>query len=132
MAHYAFLDENNVVTEVITGVDENVTQIDLDGSEVGGSSEAWEIWYGNFRGQVCKRTSYNGNFRKNFAGIGFTYDQDRDAFIPTKRFESWVLNEETCQWESPKPYPYDGKRYVWDEDSLNWIETFRFDWELND
>jgi len=86
MAYYAFLDENNIVTEVITGVDENVTQTDLDGTLVGGSSEAWEIFYSNFRNQVCKRTSYNGNYRKNYAGIGYTYDPERDSFIAPKPF----------------------------------------------
>ena len=80
MAHYAFLNENNIVTEVITGVDENVIQIDLDGTEVGGSSEAWETFYGNFRNQTCKRTSYNGNIRGKYAGIGDYYDAEKDIF----------------------------------------------------
>lgn len=123
MAHYAFLDENNVVTEVITGVDENTVQTDLDGTEVGGTSEAWEAFYGNFRGQVCKRTSYNNNYRKNYAGIGYTYDSERDAFISPKPYNSWVLDEDTCQWEAPTPYPTDGKTYYWSEDDLAWTET---------
>lgn len=80
MAHYAFLDSNNVVTEVITGVDENIIQTDLDGTQVGGTSEAWEQFYGNLRGQVCKRTSYNGNIRGKYAGIGMTYDPATDTF----------------------------------------------------
>ena len=80
MAHYAFLDENNIVTEVIPGVDENVIQTDLDGTQVGGTSEAWETFYGNFRGQVCKRTSYNGNIRGKYAGIGDIYDPVDDVF----------------------------------------------------
>lgn len=122
MAHYAFLNENNIVIEVITGVDEDIVQIDLDGTEVGGSSQAWEIWYGNFRGQACKRTSYNGNYRKNYAGIGYYYDETRDAFIPPKPFNSWILNENTCLWDSPVPYPNDGKIYTWNEDILNWQE----------
>ena len=122
MAHYAFLDGNNIVTEVIVGVDEWITQTDLDGTEVGGSSEAWETWYGNFRGQVCKRTSYNGNYRKNYAGIGYSFDGERDAFIPPKPFESWVLNEDTCLWDAPLPYPSDGEEYYWDEDELDWIQ----------
>jgi hypothetical protein len=122
MAHYAFLDENNIVTEVITGVDEDIVQTDLDGSQVGGSSEAWETWYGNFRGQVCKRTSYNGNYRKNYAGTGYTYNEDRDAFIPPKPFESWVLDENTCFWNPPVPYPTDGKMYTWNEEELKWKE----------
>ena len=102
MAHYAFLNENNVVTEVITGVDENITQTDIDGTQVGGSTEAWENFYGNLKGQVCKRTSYNGNFRKNFAGIGYTYNEEKDAFIepmPTgPEGTTWWLNPETLQW----------------------------------
>jgi hypothetical protein len=122
MAHYAFLNEKNIVTEVITGVDENIIQTDLDGSQVGGSSEAWETWYGNFRGQVCKRTSYNGNYRKNYAGINYTYDQDRDAFIPPKPFDSWILNEDTCQWQSPLPYPEDDKDYIWNDNKGEWEE----------
>ena len=110
MAHYAFLDDNNIVTEVITGIDETELIESLD----------TEAWYGNFRGQVCKRTSYNGNIRKNYAGIGFTYDYERDAFIPPKTFASWQLNEETCQWESPTPYPTDGFSYSWNESRLDW------------
>jgi len=120
MAHYAFLDENNVVTEVITGVDEHITQIDVDGSQVGGSSEAWETFYGNLRNQTCKRTSYNHNYRKNFAGIGFTYDEIRDVFIPPKPFNSWILNEETCLWESPIPRPSEGFSQ-WNEETLSWV-----------
>jgi hypothetical protein len=123
MAHYAFLDENNIVTEVITGVDEDIIQTDLDGSQVGGSSESWETWYGNFRGQVCKRTSYSGNYRKNYAGIGYTYDEDRDAFIPPKPFASWVLDEDTCWWIPPVPMPEDGKMYTWNEEELKWEEV---------
>jgi hypothetical protein len=122
MAHYAFLNQNNIVTEVITGVDEHIVQIDLDGTQVGGSSEAWETWYGNFRGQNCKRTSYNNNIRKNYAGIGYYYDEQRDAFIPPKPYPSWILNEDTCLWISPVPYPSDGKMYNWNEDILNWEE----------
>ena len=113
MAHYAFLDENNIVTEVIVGIDETETIEGLDP----------ETWYGNFRGQVCKRTSYNNNCRFNFAGVGYRYDADLDAFIPLKPFESWVLNENTCQWETPLPYPIDGKDYLWDEVTISWIEV---------
>ena len=120
MAHYAFLDDNNVVTEVITGVDENIIQTDLDGTQVGGSTEAWETWYGNFRGQVCKRTSYNGNIRKNAAGIGSIYDEARDAFIPPKLFNSWVLDEETCRWKAPVAMPNDDGIYTWNELTLSW------------
>ena len=113
MAHYAFLDENNTVVEVITGIDETELIEGLDP----------ETWYGNFRSQVCKRTSYNGNIRKNYAGIGYTYDAERDAFIPVKPFESWVLNEDTCIWQAPSPYPTDDKNYRWDEATTSWIEA---------
>ena len=89
MAHYAFLDDNNIVTEVIVGVNE--TEL-IDGLEP-------EIWYGNFRGQTCKRTSYNGNIRKNYAGIGMSYDSVRDAFIPVKCHDEATLNEDTCTWD---------------------------------
>jgi hypothetical protein len=111
MAHYALLDENNIVTEVITGRDE---------WEVVGQIEDWESYYGAIRGQECKRTSYNGNIRKNFAGIGYTYDEDRDAFIAPKPYDSWVLDEETCRWEAPVPYPDDGVMYEWDEETTDW------------
>jgi hypothetical protein len=102
MAHYALLNETNEVIEVITGVDENITQIDIDGTEVGGSSEAWEEFYATrpwLNAISCKRTSYNGNIRKNYAGIGYLYDPIRDAFIPPKPEGDWVLNEDTCLWE---------------------------------
>jgi hypothetical protein len=88
MAHYAFLDENNIVTEVIVGIDE--TELI--------ENQTPEIWYGNFRGQKCVRTSYNNSIRKNYAGIGFTYDETRDAFIPPKPFDDCVLDEQTCVW----------------------------------
>jgi len=93
MAHYAFLDKDNIVTEVITGRNEH---------EVVDGISDWETYYGNFRGQKCLRTSYNGNIRKNYAGIGFTYDEARNAFIPPKPEGNWSLNEETCLWEEVK------------------------------
>jgi hypothetical protein len=114
MAHYAFLDQNNMVTEVITGRNETET--------VNGISD-WEQYYGNLRNQICKRTSYNGNIRKNFAGIGFTYDASRDAFISPKPYVSWILDEDTCVWKSLKPYPTDNKTYVWNETTKEWTET---------
>jgi hypothetical protein len=91
MAHYAFLDENNIVTEVIVGIDEAETIEGLD----------TETWYGNFRGQTCKRTSYNANIRKNYAGIGYTYDAERDAFIAPEPEGNLGLDETTCQWIMP-------------------------------
>jgi len=119
MAHYAFLDENYIVTEVIVGRDE--------------SNFDWERHYGDIRGQLCKRTSYNTiggvhnnggqPFRKNYAGIGFVYDPVRDAFYPQQPYPSWVLNEQTCLWESRVPYPNDGKQYRWNEDELSWDEV---------
>ena len=123
MAHYAFLDYyTNRVTEVITGKDEGEDGID------------WEQHYGEFRGQPCKRTSYNTYggvhlnggtpFRKNYAGIGYTYDAVRDAFIAPKPFASWVLNETTCLWDAPTPMPVvEGKRFTWDEPTTSWVEV---------
>ena len=123
MAHYAFLNEDNVVTEVIVGIDENITQIDTDGSEVGGSSEAWENFYGNLRNQKCKRTSYNNNFRNRFAGVGFSYLEDLDVFIEEQPYPSWTLNTETLKWDPPTPNPtdYSENYFKWDEETLAWI-----------
>ena len=111
MAHYAFLDENNVVTEVITGIDETELIEGLD----------TETWYGNFRGQTCKRTSYNNNIRKQYAGIGFTYDTNADVFIAPQPYPSWSLNN-NFDWQAPTPMPTEGM-WRWDEDSLSWIEV---------
>ena len=118
MAHYAFLDQNNIVTEVIVGKNENEEGIN------------WEQHYGLFRRQVCKRTSYNTiggvhqlggtPFRKNYAGIGYTYDETRDVFIPPKPYNSWILNEDTCLWNAPVAYPTDGNKYTWNEEIKNW------------
>ena len=116
MAHYAFLDNDKVVTEVITGIDETELIEGLSPEE----------WYGNFRGQRCVRTSYNGNIRKNYAGIGYTYDEERDAFISPKPFASWLLDEDTCQWEAPVPYPSnvpEGTWYTWNEENQSWEEV---------
>jgi hypothetical protein len=119
MAHYAFLDENNIVTEVIVGKNEGEDGID------------WEVWYGDFRGQVCKRTSYNtiGNvhnnggtpYRGNYAGVGFTYRSDIDAFVPPKPYASLALDFNVV-WQPPVAMPTDGKRYSWDEATTSWIE----------
>jgi hypothetical protein len=91
MAHYAFLDSNSIVTEVITGIDESELIQDLD----------TETWYGNYRGQICKRTSYHGKIRKNYAGVGFTYDASRDAFIAPQPSNATGFDEDTCQWIVP-------------------------------
>lgn len=121
MAHYAFIDDNNIVTEVIVGRDED---------EVVDGVTDWEAYYGEFRGQTCLRTSYNtqGNqhtgdgtpLRGNYAGIGYTYDADRDAFIPPQPHASWTVNDDTCLWEAPVTYPDDGEVYVWNEDTGSW------------
>ena len=108
MDYYAFLDENNVVIEVIPGRDQGSENVD------------WEQWYGDFRGQACKRSRMDG-FRKNYAGIGYAYDSSRDAFIPPQSFASWVLNEETCQWNAPVAMPTDGQLYNWDEATTSWV-----------
>ena len=112
MAHYAFLDENNIVTEVIPGIDETELIEGLDP----------ETWYGNYRGQVCKRTSYNHSIRYNFASIGFTYDPIDDAFIAPQPYPTWVLNSKK-QWEPPIAYPTDGKLYGWNEETGDWHEA---------
>jgi hypothetical protein len=111
MAHYAFLDEQNIVTEVIVGIDE--TEL-IEGKDP-------ETWYSEFRGQTCKRTSYNGNIRKNYAGVGYKYDEESDAFIAPKPFESWLLDEDTCRWQAPIPYPEGEVMYRWDEEAGAWV-----------
>ena len=124
MAHYAFLDENGVVTDVIVGKDENEEGID------------WEQWYGDFRGQTCKRTSYNTlagvhkedgtPFRFNYAGIGFTFDASigtDGAFIPPKDYPSWTLDLDSCTWKCPVPRPLDdsaSNEYKWSEETHSW------------
>ena len=125
MAHYAQLDSENVVVNVFVGRDDLVEGID-----------DWETYYAP-EGSMVKQTSYNTRggvhytdgepsedqskaLRFNYAGIGFTYDPERDAFVPPKPFESWVLNESTCLWEAPLPYPDDGGSYSWNEDLLAW------------
>lgn len=122
MAHYCFIDENNVVVSVIVGKDED---------ELGNDGVAydWEEFYGREKGLKCLRTSYNTRggehafggtpYRKNYAGIGFSYDEALDAFVPPKPFESWLLNEETCLWEAPVPMPEEGL-HTWNEETQSW------------
>lgn len=117
MAHFAQLNENNIVIQVITA-----------GNEY---EETGEELYAQIAGGVWKRTSYNTKggfhteggtpFRKNYAGIGYSYDPIRDAFIPPKPFQSWILNENTCLWDAPIPYPNDGNIYNWNEETLSWV-----------
>ena len=123
MAHYALINRNLTVVEVITGIDENETQVDLDGTVVGGSSEAWESFYASrpwFEGLLCKRTSYNGNIRKRFAGIGYIYIERLDAFVPPRPYPSWTLNEETADWEPPVPKPDSVGYFEWNEEQQRW------------
>ncbi len=124
MAHYALLDENNIVTNVITGVDENITQTDLDGTQVGGSSEAWETFYATrpwFNAASCKRTSYNNNIRKQYAGIGYSYDPVADVFIAPQPYPSWSLDS-NFDWQAPTPRPDEGF-WQWDESTTSWVEV---------
>lgn len=150
MAHYVTLDENNIVISGGPGIDEDIL---LEGLEP-------ELFYGNVVGKVVKRTSYNTRggihyksdgtpsedqtkaFRKNYAGIGYTYDEVRDAFIPPKPYPSWVLDEFSCLWNPPIPYPDVNfipqpyqlyNRYFWNEDVINWVLQKPFDsWQLSD
>lgn len=116
MAHFAKLDENNIVLNV-NAIHNN--ELLVDGVEVEAAGVAfltrWSNGYTNW-----KQTSYNRNFRKNYAGIGYTYDPSRDAFIPPKPYNSWTLNEDTCLWQPPVAQPDDGNMYEWDEESLSW------------
>ena len=106
MSHFAELDENNVVLRVLVG-DNNMPNEGYD-------------WFVENLGGRWVQTSYNANIRKNFAGIGFTYDEARDAFIPPKPFDSWILDEETCRWTAPVPYPEDDLMYSWNEEQGDW------------
>jgi hypothetical protein len=109
MAHYAFLDKNNLVTEVITGVDENTI---IDGLDP-------ETWYGNLRNQVCKRTSYNNKIRGTYAGIGYFYNADEDIFIEPQPFASWTREGST--WIPPVARPNNNQPFVWSESELTWV-----------
>lgn len=109
MAHWAQIDENNLVTQVTVGNNDE-------------PDEGYQ-WLVNNLGGTWVKTSYNNNIRKNYAGIGFTYDEDRDAFIPPKPYESWVLDEATCLWVAPIEYPGDGAEYDWDESLGDWVEV---------
>lgn len=111
MAHFAKLDDAGIVLEVIAVTDDNAP------NEAAGVAFLTGIFgYPNW-----KETSYNGNIRKNYAGIGYSYDAVRDAFIPPQPYPSWPLNESTCLWELPVPYPADGKLYSWDETTKTWV-----------
>lgn len=111
MAHYAFLDDNDIVTEVITGIDE--TEL-IDGEQP-------ETWYAEFRGQRCVRTSYNGRIRGRYAGIGYRYDDALDVFIAPQPFPSWT-HDSTGEWLPPVPKPNEGS-WTWNEVNLEWVEV---------
>jgi hypothetical protein len=128
MAHYALINSSNIVVQVITGVDENVIQTDLDGTQVGGSSEAWEQFYSSqpwFTGLTCKRTSYNSNIRANFAGVGYSYDPEFDVFISPRPYPSWKLNYTNYKWEAPVTMPeeIEGFFWRWSEINKEWISV---------
>jgi len=114
MSHFAQIDENNIVTQVLV-----IEQDVIDTGLFGEPSSFVQTSY-NTQGGVHKLGGTP--LRKNYAGIGYTYDEERDAFIPPKPFNSWVLNEDSCLWEAPTPMPTDDKRYVWDEDTTSWVE----------
>lgn len=115
MAHFAKLDDNNIVIDV------NVVSNDIldPANEELSGIEFLTQWSGGYKN--WKQTSYNGNIRKNYAGIGYFYDEELDAFIPPKPHQSWILNETNCQWQAPKPYPDDNQIYKWDEDLKDWV-----------
>jgi hypothetical protein len=118
MAHFAKIDENNIVQQIIVVSNEDCGNLEFPESESIGQNFINSIGLeGNW-----KQTSYNSSFRKRYAGMYDVYDESRDAFLPIKPFDSWVLNENTCLWESPIERPNDGKLYMWDEEIINWIE----------
>lgn len=117
MAHFAQLDDNNVVTQVIAVANEELLDNGVE-SEDKGIAFCQSLFSGNW-----KQTSYNNNIRVRYAGIGYTYDAERDAFIESQPYPSWVLNEELLIWDSPVAMPDDGKKYYWDETTTNWIEV---------
>jgi hypothetical protein len=118
MAHFAQLDTNNVVTQVIV-----VSNADTS-TDQGDEKESIGIAFcERLLGGTWIKTSYNGNIRKNYAGIGYMYDKDRDAFIAPKPFNSWVLDETTCRWNAPVAMPTDDKIYTWDENTISWVEV---------
>ena len=119
MAHFAEINSDNIVQRVIV-VDNNDCK-DAEGNE---SEAVGAAFCHNLLGGTWKQTSYNGNMRKNYAGISYTYDTDKDAFIPPKPYSKWVLNEDTCQWEAPVPYPSGQENpYTWNDNKGEWEEV---------
>ena len=120
MANFAKLDDQNIVIDVNAVANAVIDDLPFPESEPVGVAFLTE-WSGGYTN--WKQTSYNGNFRKNLAGIGYTYDPVLDAFIATKPFPSWLLDTNTCQWQAPTPYPSDGNMYTWDEATQSWVEV---------
>lgn len=118
MANFAQLDENYIVTEVVVVNNETINDLPFPESEPVGVAFLQSLFGST---TIWKQTSYNANFRKNYAGIGYTYDPVLDAFIPPQPYPSWLLDTATCQWQAPVPYPDDGKMYIWDEATLSWV-----------
>jgi hypothetical protein len=118
MANFAQLDGSNLVTRVIVVSNETVNDLPFPESEPVGVAFLQSLFGST---TVWKQTSYNASFRKNYAGIGYTYDPVLDAFIAPQPYPSWLLNTATCKWEAPVPYPDDGKTYIWDEATLSWV-----------
>jgi hypothetical protein len=121
MAYFAQLDDNNIVQQVISISNDVLNEPEFSFPETEVLGRAFISQTLGLPG-TWKQTSFNGNIRKNYAGIGYTYDEQKDAFIPPKPFDSWTLNEDTCLWEPPIPYPADGKLYVWNEENGEWEE----------
>lgn len=118
MAHFAEIDSNNIVLRVVVVDNKDTSTAQGVEKEYIGAA-----FLESLLGGTWVQTSYNGKIRKNYAGIGFTFDQQRDAFIPPKPYPSWVLNEDTCLWQAPIPMPTDGKMYAWDEETQSWKES---------
>lgn len=116
MAHFAQLNDQNIVTQVIAVANEELLLNDVENEDKG------IVFCQSLFGGKWKQTSYGGNMRKNYAGIGFIFDESRNAFIPPQPYPSWILVEETCQWTAPVLYPADGKMYDWNETTLTWVE----------
>ena len=116
MAHFTQLDANNVVTQVIVVANSDTADANGVEKEYIGAAFCEKLFGGTW-----KQTSYNGSIRKNYAGVGYAFDAERDAFIPPKPYPSWLLNEDTCLWDAPVAYPTDGERYSWDEATTAWV-----------
>lgn len=119
MAHFAKIGLDNIVTEVLVVANQDI----MDSNGIEQESIGIDFLKRLTGHDIWIQTSYNSTFRKHYAGIGYKYDSQRDAFIPPKPYPSWILNEDTCLWESPVTYPIDGKLYIWNEDTLTWVEN---------